>query len=458
MLFHSVEFAVFFALFCVALSLRPLRRWTVLLASNVFYGWWDWRLLGLIWFTVVLDYWISVRIAATDDPPNRKLLLALSVTSNLSVLAFFKYLPAATWGIFELLGRPKPPWVSLWILPLGISFYTFQSIAYTVDVYRRRYPPLPTLVDFANFVFFFPQLVAGPIERPDHLSPQLKTIRPPIASRFPRGAFMFTYGMLRKTGADGIAAIIDPLLANVAILDRTSLALCIVGFGFQIYLDFSAYTWMARGMAWLLNIELMENFREPYLATSPSDFWRRWHISLSTWLRDYLYIPLGGSRGSAPRVYLNLMLVMLLGGLWHGAALGFVIWGFIHGLLLIAFRPVQRERTAPSWVRSAVGWVVTLTTVNYAWLFFRLPHPDQFIAAHETLLRGTRSSVVPDGAVVIALWIAFSFGADAIRRLADRRGDGSAPFFAYGIATPVCLVLSLALQSPETRPYVYFVF
>ncbi|MCI0459325.1 MAG: MBOAT family protein [Gemmataceae bacterium] len=354
MLFNTWLFVLFFlAVFLLYLAL-PRYRWQnylLLGASYIFYGVWDWRFAALMFATTLVDWWCGLRIAASSRPRTRKAFLLLSLVSNLTALGFFKYYNfflESLDGLLAPLGA-TPTGLHLHIvLPVGISFYTFQSISYTVDVYRGDCPTCHSLLDFTLFVSFFPQLVAGPIERARVLLEQVQRQRTFEEARFLSGLGLLFWGFWKKIVlADNLAALADPLFASSASLHASEAYLAVVAFAFQIYCDFSAYSDIARGLAKLLGFELMRNFAFPYFALNPSDFWRRWHISLSTWLRDYLYIPLGGSRGSTLLTYRNLCLTMLLGGLWHGASWNFVWWGAFHGAILCGHRLLTFRRAGP---------------------------------------------------------------------------------------------------------------
>lgn len=353
MLFNSFGFWLFYA--AVFLLYFRLRRrgqnLLLLIASYYFYGCWDWRFLGLIALSTIIDYTLALGIDCTTIPGRRRGLLALSVAANLGILGFFKYygfFATEMDRLFTSIGIPAMlPTFSV-ILPVGISFYTFQTMSYTIDVYRRDVRATRSLLDFAVYVSFFPQLVAGPIERAVTFLPQVTSDRVPTPRQFRQGVFLIISGMFRKVViADNMAPIADAVFStSAAQLSGLEVLLGVYAFAFQIYGDFSGYSAMARGVANLLGFDLMTNFRMPYFAVSPSDFWRRWHISLSEWLRDYLYIPLGGNRHGTLQTYRNLMITMLLGGLWHGANWTFLAWGALHGALLCVFRAISSQQSA----------------------------------------------------------------------------------------------------------------
>jgi D-alanyl-lipoteichoic acid acyltransferase DltB (MBOAT superfamily) len=383
MVFNSLEFVVFLPLVLIAyFRLRHKgQNLMLLVASYVFYGWWDYRFLALLAFTTVIDYAVGLYLGRTDDPKTRKRLLLASIVVNLAVLGFFKYFNFfvdSAGAVLENVGlSPNLPFLRV-VLPVGISFYTFQSMSYAFDVYRRRLEPSQSLLDFALYVAYFPQLVAGPIERAQALLPQIThPRRRPTSGQVSSGVLLMLIGLFKKVAiADVMAPIVESAFASPEANSSVALMVGLYAFALQIYGDFSGYTDIARGVSRLMGIELMENFNQPYLSRNITAFWRTWHISLSTWLWDYLYIPLGGNRKGRFVTYRNLMLVMLLGGLWHGAAWTFVIWGGLHGLYLAIHRalgdPVPRGYQGRFRLRSdLLPALATFHLVAFAWIFFR---------------------------------------------------------------------------------------
>ncbi len=401
MFFNSFQFAGFFAIVWLtcALLLRPkhvralfpsvprrsvllVRNAFLLVVSYVFYAAWDWRFLGLLMASTANDYLVGVLLSRSSDPRRRRLYLTLSLAGNLGLLGFFKYYGFFATSLQALLGRfgiRADLHVLNVVLPVGIIFYTFQSLSYTIDVYRGVLRPERNPLNFATVVAFCPQLVAGPIERPHRLLPQFRHLRPITWPKVSSGSYLMAVGLFKKVViAETVAKVADAAF-DLNKPTGVQVAVGIYAFAFQIYADFSAYSDIARGAARCLGFELSRNFDMPYFSATPSEFWRRWHISLSTWLRDYLYISLGGNRGGTLKTYRNLMLTMLLGGLWHGAAWTFVVWGGIHGLVLCIYRavedPVRRFATRfPAAVQGAlrvVAVVFFFQIVCLAWLFFR---------------------------------------------------------------------------------------
>ena len=385
MIFNTPIFYLFFLIFIffygfVFLRQKP-RVYFILVSSLVFYGAWNYRFIPLLVGSAVADYFIAQAIGRTIDPAIRKRWLGLSVGINLGILGLFKYADFVLASVADFLGLfgydPSLPTLS-WVLPVGISFYTFQSLSYTIDVYRGDMEPRKGLVEFTAALAFFPQLVAGPILRAKQILPQMHGIPVPTWASAKHGFLLITSGVLKKTTADLLAAPVAKAFdsGSASLLETWTGVLAFAG---QIYGDFSGYTDMAIGLALLLGFKIPLNFRVPYFAVSPVDFWRRWHISLSTWLRDYLYISLGGNRNN--RRFRNVMITMLLGGLWHGAAWTFVVWGAFHGVIITAthylgrlpalapFNRPKEEKTA-LWAR-LLKWAITFYLVLVGWVLFR---------------------------------------------------------------------------------------
>jgi alginate O-acetyltransferase complex protein AlgI len=379
--FTSFAFLKFFVVVLIGLWLMPnrgLRQLLILIASCFFYAYWKPAFLLLLLTPSVIDYWCSIRIEDTDDPRRRRFWLLFSIISNLGLLAYFKYFNFFIDNFGALLGRPVAHWDI--VLPVGISFYTFKTLSYTIDVYRRQIPACRSLWQYAMFVTYFPELVAGPIVRASIFLPQMTRSLRPSWARTVVGLQVVLLGVTKKLViADRLSAFVDPVFANPALYAPFTVTCAVVAYSLQIYCDFSGYSDIAIGVSKIIGFDLPENFRMLYLATNVSDFWRRWHMTLSSWLRDYLYIPLGGNRHGRLNTYRNLMLTMLLGGLWHGASWNFVFWGFLHGAALTIHQwarffidgRVERAvagRSAPLTVVSAIA---TYAFVCIAWVFFR---------------------------------------------------------------------------------------
>lgn len=376
MLFNSYAFWLFFALIWVLYRFAGHRaqNWLLLVASYYFYGCWDVRFLPLIITLTLVNYYLGNAIA--QNPDRSKFYISLSCVVSLGILGFFKYfgffVESAT-GLLEVLGVSVGHSSLAIILPVGISFYTFQTMSYTIDVYRGEVKASRSLVDFALYVAYFPQLVAGPIERSSSLLPQIEEARKARRGDFAEGLYFVLFGLfLKVVVGDNLAMIANGVFgAGEGELSGTDALVGVYAFAFQIYGDFAGYSLIARGVSKWLHIDLMTNFRMPYLARNPSDFWQRWHISLSSWLRDYLYIPLGGNRCAPWKVYRNLMLTMVLGGLWHGAGWTFLAWGAVHGLILCIYRWLGNRCFLPGVWGRIVATVFFFHLVCLSWLFFR---------------------------------------------------------------------------------------
>lgn len=385
MTFTSLTFILFLVIVFALYWGFPHRRWQnllVVVSSYGFYGWWDWRFCSLMLLSSVVDYGIGRALEATSLPARRRWLIAVSLAFNLGMLGFFKYFNFFTENLVSLLhlcGWQVDPFGIQVILPVGISFYTFQTLSYTIDVYRRELKATHSLVDFLAFVSFFPQLVAGPIERATNLLPQFERDRRFNHDDAVDGLRQILWGFFKKLAiADRLAPFVNEVFSNPGAYGGPELALGTVCFAFQIYCDFSAYSDIAVGTAKQFDIHLMRNFAYPYFASSITDFWRRWHISLSTWLRDYLYFPLGGNRGTPRQWAAALIVTFLISGLWHGAAWHFVVWGLFHGVAVMASRKRKATPDAEAgrdgWssrIRSGLAVTLTFALVCVGWCLFR---------------------------------------------------------------------------------------
>jgi alginate O-acetyltransferase complex protein AlgI len=383
-LFNSLEFALFLPVVLLVYGQLRHRQQNqfLLAASYVFYSYWDWRFLSLLILSTALDYAIGRLIAGSrrrHDPASARRWLVISVVANLGILGAFKYYGFFVDSLNVLLARiGATPATGLieFVLPIGISFYTFQSLSYTIDVYREKLAAVDDPVDYALFVAFFPQLVAGPIERATHLLPQIQQPRIVRRDDWERGLYLILIGLVRKVAiADTAGGLVDRIFADPDTHTSLQLAVGAVLYSIQIYCDFAGYSDIARGSARMMGFDLMRNFRHPYFAINPADFWRRWHISLSTWVRDYLFIPMGGSQRGLARTCLNLIVSLTLSGLWHGAAWNFVAWGFAHGLLLAGHRVYRERRGDANAVQSnavsVMHGIATFSLVTLLFIVFR---------------------------------------------------------------------------------------
>jgi len=421
MLFNTLEFAIFFL--AVVLLYQRLKHTAqnrmLLFASYFFYGWWDVRFLSLILLSTILDYLCGLKIHDATRRSSRLRILWISVIGNLSILGFFKY-----WNFFahslqaalSSVGLSIDPFLLRIILPVGISFYTFQTMSYTIDIYRRKMEPTRKFFDFALFVAFFPQLVAGPIERARNLLPQILKPRQVTLTRVGEGMFLIYWGLFEKVFvADNLARIVNATFHQGSANSAPEVLIALYAFAFQIFCDFDGYSNIARGAARCLGFDIMTNFNLPYFSANPAEFWRRWHISLSSWLRDYLYIPLGGNRKGTARTIRNIMITLLLGGLWHGAAWPFILWGAYHGMLIIAYRLFERadparERFAETGIGYGLRVIFFFHLVCFGWLLFRAPSIADAYGLTQALLFSWRledfSVVWPmAGSVLSFIWI-----------------------------------------------------
>jgi len=481
MLFHTLRFLCFFLIVYILyriLSHKGQNR-MLLLASYVFYAGWDWRFLALIWISTTVDYFCGIKIHSSSGAKQRRGFLALSLVTNLSLLGFFKYFNFFTSNfkdLVSLLGwHPDIVYLKV-ILPVGISFYTFQTLSYTIDIYRNKIEPERDFLDFALFVAFFPQLVAGPIERAKNLLPQFKMPRAITKSMVKEGIWLILYGLFLKIFvADNMARVADSVFsAAPASLSGGESLMGIYAFAFQIFGDFAGYSSMAIGIAKLFGINLMTNFLYPYLVTNPRDFWRNWHISLSTWLRDYLYISLGGNRNGRFRTYRNIFITMTLGGLWHGAAWTFVVWGIYQGCVLIIHRffteNVKTTGTPnvmmPVWFLIRVVFMFHVTC--FGWLIFRAQSLAQVGAMCRNIIVnfGSVQNIIPYGSAMI-FYIWFSIVIQLIqKRKNDHLAVQSLPyFFRYAVYVFICITLIFAIGVSistsgrfQGQSFIYFQF
>ena len=384
MLFNSIEYFIFLPIVFIlfwSLNGKKLKyqNFFLLIASYTFYGWWDWRFLSLIILSTFVDFFVSKSIYNVNSAIIKKRWLLLSLFVNLGILGFFKYC-----NFFI------DTWIQLWglesnsinylniILPVGISFYTFQTLSYTIDVYNKKLKPTNDLLDFAVYVALFPQLVAGPIERARNLLPQISSRKFFSFHYFNEGVLQIGVGLVKKMViADTLSLYVDSIYANYSVHNSITLIFATYIYAIQIYCDFSGYSDIAIGTAKLFNLSFVNNFNRPYLSTSITDFWRRWHLSLSSWLKDYLYIPLGGNRYGRMRTYRNLWITMLLGGLWHGSSWNFVIWGWVHGFMLSIEKYFLQNNEYFVVNNIHIKRFLTFNLICMTWLIFRSPTLEQ---------------------------------------------------------------------------------
>ena len=468
MVFNSLTFLIFFAVVFGLYWLLPgwtARKWLLLVASYVFYGAWSPPYVFLLLASTFLDWWLARWIGRTADPRKRRFLLVASLAGNLGLLGYFKYgafLLANFAALMAAAGidyRPADPGI---LLPIGISFYTFASLSYTLDVYRGEVRSDWKFADYALFVSFFPHLVAGPILRARNFLPQIAAPRRPTANEVGWGLALFCFGLFCKVVmADAVfAPVVDAVYAAPQKFDAADTWAAVLAFSGQIYYDFNGYSLCAIGLALCFGYAFPDNFRHPYAAVGFSDFWRRWHISLSTWLRDYLYIPLGGNRGGAWRAGRSLMLTMLIGGLWHGASWLFVLWGGLHGLYLWAERLLKQRFAAPLPAGSRLPLqLLTFLVVSLTWIPFRATTPDVALGVAAGLFRGgwPLSLDLPGLAAVAAMALTAAW------HLSMRERRLETAVAAWGrprqFATMAgCLMAMYLFSGGDQRAFIYFQF
>ena len=471
MLFHTWVFALFFlVVYPVYLGIRKhngLMNLWLLGASYLFYGWWNPWYLILIVATTTLDWYLGLRIGAPGS--RKKLWVTFSLISNLGLLAFFKYADFATENLNALFGKvgiamqvanpAKDLMVSLgmkYLLPVGISFFTFQSMSYTIDVYRGRIPVERSLVRFATFVSLFPQLVAGPIERASNLLPQLQNPPKVTLNHATEGLSYILVGLFKKIAlADYLGIYADKVYGNPENFNAPALILGTFAFAWQIYFDFSGYTDMARGIAQMMGFRLMLNFNNPYVATGLGDFWNRWHISLSTWFKDYVYFPLGGNRGSKWRTYRNMVLTMVISGIWHGATWAFVVWGALHAVGRVVTRELEQTALYRDRVPTFLKQLAVFAFVNFAWIFFRARElPKAFTVIERMFTTPWTDPQFPRMmlVLVLAIWAyQFLYTSGRMKRVVEW-----APV-RIGLAVAMIVYLAVVAQ-PGSAQFIYFDF
>jgi D-alanyl-lipoteichoic acid acyltransferase DltB (MBOAT superfamily) len=478
MLFNSFIFIFFLSVLLPShylLRSRKSRNILLLLASYFFYGYWDWRFCSLLVISSVVDFLVGRSLYATGNKSRRKLLLLISLTANLGILGFFKYFNFFVDSFVSMISIFHQDLDFLHlniILPVGISFYTFQTLSYTIDIYRGRLTPTNSFLDFALFVSFFPQLVAGPIERAANLLPQISAPRKTTRQQFQDGAILIVYGLFKKVLiGDAAGRYVDHIFAQMDLYSSWEVVFALFMFSIQIYADFSGYSNIARGTAKLFGFEIMKNFEQPYFSTNITEFWRRWHISLSSWLKDYLYISLGGNRRGINRTYLNLMITMILGGLWHGASWNFVIWGILHGIYLAVHKFMTRGKKIVSTnkplqsprdiIRFLPSNIITYLLVVLTWLFFRAQGMDDirmFVAKCTEWTWGNypmRFMTILLGFTVITAffdYLEYKTGSHVyFKRIPSRS-------MMYGMLTVMMLSVLMFLINSRPLPFIYFQF
>lgn len=477
MLFNSIDFAIFLPVvfilywFVTQRNLR-LQNGLIVVASYVFYGWWDWRFLSLLLFSSLVDYTAGLAMQKEQRQGRRKLYLLLSIFSNLGLLGFFKYYHffiESFSSAFSFLGMPLHAGSLQIILPVGISFYTFQSLSYGIDVYRKKLEPTRDPIVFLAFVSFFPQLVAGPIERATHLLPQFKEKRVFDYSKAADGMRQILWGLFKKMViADNCGQFADTIFNHAGNWHGSTLLLGAILFAFQIYCDFSGYSDMAVGLSRLFGFDLMQNFSFPYFSRNVAEFWRRWHISLSTWFRDYLYIPLGGNKKGRWNTIQNTVITFLVSGLWHGAHLKYLAWGGLHALymipLLLRNTKVKTAnnisvRLLPGF-REGMGILFTFLLVVLAWILFRsnsMADAGHIFREIFSMSLFTLPEVLPRKILLLlGIFILLEWLGRRSKYAIEKTGNKWPPLIRWGFY--YLIILLIFLEGGREQPFIYFQF
>lgn len=487
MLFNSPEFIVFFIIVTTLYFLTSGNvRWLMLLvASSIFYMYFIPYYILILAALIIVDFTAGIFIWKSTGA-KRKLILTISLIANIGFLCFFKYfnfLSADVASLSNLIGWNYSPGILEIVLPIGLSFHTFQAMSYTIEVYRKKFKPEKNFIHYALYVLFYPQLVAGPIERPNNLLPQFRIKHVFNSNRVIEGLRLMGWGLFKKVIiADRLALFSNQIFGNYTSYDGVGLAIGILAFSFQIYCDFSGYTDIARGAARVMGIDLMLNFRKPYLSQSINEFWKRWHISLSSWFRDYLYIPLGGNRKGSVRTVLNILIVFFVSGMWHGANWTFGAWGLMHGLLLIGSRALTSlESKLPqlklnSSLVTIIKVLLTFSLVSLAWVFFRATSIDEAFHIFSNLPTGwiellshITNYQYLDKHIILGFskwhWIIISASLALMFFVEQNSENGdfnefivkTSKFFRWGIYYAI-LIMLLLFSAPESNQFIYFQF
>lgn len=476
MLFNSIEFLVFLPIvlllywFILNKKLRG-QNLLILISSYVFYGWWDYRFLSLIFLSTVVDYFIGLNIPRKSNEQSKRVLLWCSVLFNLGVLGVFKYYDffIESWiDLFSSVGYEiKSVRTLKLILPVGISFYTFQTMSYTIDIFKRKLKPTSDFISFASFVSFFPQLVAGPIERASNLLPQILKKRELNYKQINQGLRLILWGMFKKVVvADSLAPLVNDIFLNYQNLGGVTLWLGAIYFSFQIYCDFSGYSDIAIGTSKLFGFELMSNFKFPYFSRNIGEFWRKWHISLSTWFRDYLYIPLGGSKGGKWKSLRNILMIFLVSGFWHGANWTFIVWGLFHSVLFIPsflFKKNRKhlgsvigdDKIFPS-LKELIQVISTFILVTIGWVFFRSQSiTDSIHYFKNSFLIENQIQFLPNKIFAYILILIF---VEWIGRYDERDITLKIPKHLIFVFVLILIILIISNFNSESQEFIYFNF
>jgi len=461
MLFNSYIFLIFLGIVLLPFYLLKNRQWRkiwLLLSSLFFYAYWNWSWVSLLLFSIISNFYLGRKIHSSQS--HQKSWLRTGIVLNLSILAvvkYFNFFSESILSVFQKMGMHPDSFHLNILLPIGVSFFTFQSIAYLMDVYRKDVEPTDSLIDFGLFKSFFPQLIAGPIERAKHMLPQFNGRLFPNKIQLYEGVFLICIGMFQKVMiGDACGRIVDAVFFDFSKYATFEILSALLLFTFQIYADFSGYSNIARGLGKLFGVELMVNFRQPYFSENVQEFWHRWHISLSEWLRDYLYFPLGGNQKGTTRTYINILIVMALGGLWHGAGWNYIVWGLYHGLLLVLFRKYNWSTNS-----RFLNIFITFLLVTVGWFFFRITSTEQLHLFMNQLRDFTFGEyparflkmVVAFGLTSFLIdWLQVKYKNDAILTVIKNRS------LALGIASSLLVVSFLYILIKKPFPFIYFQF
>lgn len=462
MLFNSLEF-IFLLFFIVILvnlfrSHYLIQKHILFFSSLFFYAYWDWRFLSVLLLSITVNFYFSQLFNLHSK--HRKKYFYLGLLLNLALLLFFKYFyffQDSISQIFDIFNFKFNTLKLNIILPIGISFYTFQAISYLIDVYHQKTEPIKNIVDFGLFLSFFPQIIAGPIERKNDLYPQLQNNFKPTKQQIIEGFYLFSLGLFQKLFiGDACGKIVDAVFYDFTAYHSFEIVSVILLFTFQIYADFAGYSNMARGIGLFFGVELSKNFAQPYFSKNIQEFWKRWHITLSTWFKDYLYIPLGGNKKQKKRMYLNIFIVMIIAGFWHGAGWNFIVWGLYNGILLVLFQLFKSFK-----INSFFSVVLTFFLVSFGWLFFRIESFSQFEIFIEKMKDFTFGEyylrylkmIFSFGLVLFFIdWLQIKFKNDSI--LIKFKNQS----FAFGLAFTVFLICIVYLINNKPNPFIYFQF
>lgn len=474
MIFNSFIFFIFLGIVLPIFYLLPnktSKNTFLLIVSYIFYGYWDWRFCLLLTLTTVIDYFVGKALFNATDFKKRKMLLTVSLVINLGILGFFKYFNFFAESFEDLCGMfgftVDYTHLNI-ILPVGLSFYIFHNISYIMDIYRNKIEPTNNIIDFGLFVVFFPQLVAGPIGRAAVLLPQLQKKLKPTREQIRGGIVLIVSGLFRKVMlGDTSGRFVDHIFNHLDAYKSFEIICGLILFTVQIYADFSGYTHVARGTAKLFGVELMKNFEQPYLARNIGEFWNRWHISLSTWLRDYLYIPLGGNRKGENRTYLNLMITMILGGLWHGASWNFVVYGALHGIYLSVHRMFfNHEKVKPKKIQKVTFGVVlsiffTFLLVTFSRIFFRSTSWETTQLFFSRVFHWESSEYNIWFLTTTLTYVIITYALDILEYATGKHTyllDIKSKPLRYGILSGVFILTLFFMFQTKTTPFLYFKF